>query len=316
MGCLEIVLALCGDCKLRKSLTIFHLLPSIPQCFTAWCIFSLHSGKRGAEPHRLAADCTVWIYANPRLSASELTAQGVWFMSLSSAIMWLSSLSGGWMCGSLCLVIRTVNDRDAWREREGAGGSVRAWWLGWGVRWRFEPYQGFTAGHNSMCGDCVEGLASRARASPRGLLCVGAAAFAFRAFPLLLVVCSMSLFSRRRSIWREIRKKENITMAPVMCDLSLIPPPFHLFLFYVVLAALSVMRGFENRQRWGIYILANFSNGFLTRKHILQFLSILVFLRLSAAVSLTSASRAFADYSAPWVSSKTLNFPIFTAFST
>lgn len=77
------------------------------------------------------------------------------------------------MCGSLCLVIRTVNDRDAWRDREGAGGSVRAWWLGWGVRWRFEPYQGFTAGHNSMCGDCVEGLASRARASPRGLLCVG-----------------------------------------------------------------------------------------------------------------------------------------------
>lgn len=68
-----------------------------------------------------------------------------------------------------------------------------------------------------------------------------------------------------------------------------IPPPFHLFLFYVLLAALSVIRGFKNRQRWGIYILANFSNGFLTRKHILQFLSILVFLRLSAAVSLTSA---------------------------
>lgn len=48
-----------------------------------------------------------------------------------------------------------------------------------GVSWRFEPYQGFTAGHNSMCGDCVEGLASRAPASPCGLLCVGAAAFAF-----------------------------------------------------------------------------------------------------------------------------------------
>lgn len=104
-------------------------------------------------------------------------------------------------------------------------------------------------------------------------------------------------------------------MGLVMCDLSLIPLSFHLFLFHVVLAALSVMCGFENRQRRGIYILANFSNGFLTRKHILQFLSILVFLRLSAAVSLPSASRAFVDYSVPEVSSKTLNFPIFTAFS-
>lgn len=27
------------------------------------------------------------------------------------------------MCGSLCLVIRTVNDRDAWRDRERAGGG-------------------------------------------------------------------------------------------------------------------------------------------------------------------------------------------------
>lgn len=34
------------------------------------------------------------------------------------------------------------------------------------VSGRFEPYQSFTAGHNSMCGDYVEGLASRARASP------------------------------------------------------------------------------------------------------------------------------------------------------
>lgn len=101
----------------------------------------------------------------------------------------------------------------------------------------------------------------------------------------------MSLFSGRRSIWKEIKKKENITMALFMYDFSLYRRPsilIFLFLFYVLLAALSVMRGFENRQCWGIYIPANFSNGFLTRKHILQFLSILVFLRLSAAVSLTS----------------------------
>lgn len=189
MGCLEIVLALCGDCKLRKPFTIFHLHPSIPSVCDFFFLPSIHDGKRGAEPYYLAADCTVCIYANPRLSASKLTA--VWFMSLSSAIMWLSSLCGGWMCGSLCLVIRTVNDRDAWRDRERAGGE---WGLVVrvgveGVSWRFEPYQGFTAGHNSMCGDCVEGLASRARASPRGLLCVGAVAFAFRAFPLLFVAC-------------------------------------------------------------------------------------------------------------------------------
>ncbi len=29
------------------------------------------------------------------------------------------------MCGSLCLVIRTVNDRDAWRDREREGEGVR-----------------------------------------------------------------------------------------------------------------------------------------------------------------------------------------------
>lgn len=41
----------------------------------------------------------------------------------------------------------------------------------------------------------------------------------------------MSLFSGRRSIWREIRKKENISVAALMCDLSLVPPPCRLFLF-------------------------------------------------------------------------------------
>lgn len=81
-------------------------------------------------------------------------------------------------------------------------------------------------------------------------------------------------------------------MALFMYDLSLYRRPsiFLLFFCFMFSWQLSVMRGFENRQRWGIYILANFSYGFLTRKHILQFLSILVFLRLSVAVSLTSTA--------------------------
>ena len=52
IGRLEIVLALCGDCKLRKSFPS----PS-PQCFTACTVdvFFFHGGKRGAD--HLAADC-------------------------------------------------------------------------------------------------------------------------------------------------------------------------------------------------------------------------------------------------------------------
>lgn len=73
-------------------------------------------------------------------------------------------------------------------EKEQGGGLVVMVGVE-GVSWRFEPYQGFTAGHNSMCGDCVEGLASRAQAFPRGLLCMGAAAFTSRVFPLLLAAC-------------------------------------------------------------------------------------------------------------------------------
>lgn len=47
-------------------------------------------------------------------------------------------------------------------ETEHERGECEGLVVGVGVHWRFEPYQGFTAGHNSMCGDCVEGLASRA----------------------------------------------------------------------------------------------------------------------------------------------------------
>lgn len=52
------------------------------------------------------------------------------FTSLSSAVMWLSLLSAGWMCGTLRLVIRTVNDRGA--QRDGRG-EREACWRGWGL---------------------------------------------------------------------------------------------------------------------------------------------------------------------------------------
>lgn len=133
------------------------------------------------------------------------------------------------MCGRLCLVIKTVNDR---------GGTDKNALRGWGG-----VHLSLTrvVGHNSMCGDCVEGLASR----PVDC-CVGAAAFAFQAFPLLLAVPQMSLFSDPGLIRKEIRRMENMIVASVMCDLSHMPTPFHLFWFYVMLAALSVMRRFES----------------------------------------------------------------------
>lgn len=210
-------------------------------------------------------------------------------MFLSSAVMWLSLLCRGWMCGSLCLVIRTVNDRDAWRDRERAGGGLVAMVGVEGVSWRFEPYQGFTAGHNSMCGDCVEGLASRARASPLRTVVHGGRGFHFQSFSP--PSCGLlDVFVLRAKVNLNRKKKEKLHGTVHVWPLPS-PPPFHLFYFLVfyVLAACSVIRKFKNWQHWGIYILANFSNGFLTRKHILQFLSILVFLRLSVAVSLTTS---------------------------
>lgn len=133
------------------------------------------------------------------------------------------------MCGRLCLVIKTVNDRGGTDKNALRGGLLGILSL---TR---------VAGHNSMCGDCVEGLASRLVDC-----CVEAAAFAFQAFPLLLAVPQMSLFSDRGLIRKEIRRTENMIVASVMCDLSHMPMPFHLFLFNVMLAALSVMRRFES----------------------------------------------------------------------
>lgn len=52
-----------------------------------------------------------------------------------------------------------------------------------GGSWRFRPCQGYTAGHNSLCGDCVEGPGPILKPSLYGLVGVGAVAFAFGAFP-------------------------------------------------------------------------------------------------------------------------------------
>ena len=75
-------------------------------------------------------------------------------------------------------------EKEQWGEKRGSrpGGAGGGGGGGGGYSWRFEPYQGFTAGHNSMCGDCVEGLASRARASPRGLVVCGGRGFRFQSF--------------------------------------------------------------------------------------------------------------------------------------
>lgn len=61
---------------------------------------------------------------------------------------------------------RKAGGRGRGAAREGPAGVAGGWSC------RFEPDQGFTAGHNSMCGDCVEGLASTAAAGPSAGVCV------------------------------------------------------------------------------------------------------------------------------------------------
>lgn len=102
-------------------------------------------------------------------------------------------------------------------------------------------------------------------------------------FFLWLVRC---LCSRGEGQSKDERRRKTITTSP--CAAALHSSVFSSFCFMFSGQLLVSCARSKNRQRWGIYILANFSHGFLTRKHILQFLSILVFLRLSVAVSLTS----------------------------
>lgn len=56
MGCLKIVLALCGECKLRKS--IFHLLPSIASVFHRVVYFFTPQWKKGSR----ATPFSCWLY--------------------------------------------------------------------------------------------------------------------------------------------------------------------------------------------------------------------------------------------------------------
>lgn len=149
-----------------------------------------------------------------------------------------------------------------------------------------------------------------------GVLYVGAAAFPSRLWPVRCL-CS----SGGGQLKEEIRKKENIAAAPLVYDLSLHHCPcvfsmFYSFLCYVFLATISVVHGSATRQHSGIYIQANFSIGFLTRKHILQFLSISVLLHASFRSRFThKPPEAFSDFSASSLSSEPLHFPIFAIFS-
>ncbi len=116
-----------------------------------------------------------------------------------------------------------------------------------GVSWRFEPYQGFTAGHNSMCGDCVEGLASRARASPCVWTVVcGGRGFRFQSFSP--PSCGLlDVFVPRAKV--NLKRRRKTLPGHCSCMTSPYTATLFLFLSYVLLAVLSVMLGFENRQR-------------------------------------------------------------------
>ena len=103
------------------------------------------------------------------------------------------------MCGSLCLVIRTVNDRDAWRDRERAWGKVRPGGEGGGGEGAGDLSHTRASLQATIA--CVVIVLKAWRPGPEPpprLLCAGDSVS--RAFPLLLVACEMSLFSGRRSI--------------------------------------------------------------------------------------------------------------------
>lgn len=176
-----------------------------------------------------------------------------------------------------------------------------------GFRWRFEPCQSFTAGHNSMCGDCVEGLASRARASPLWTVVCGG-----RGFPFFLwrlgCLCSPGGGLLKKEI--RVKGKHYHSTAHVWP----LPPPLP-FIFTRLIPFcfmyFGVTRWSANRQRSGIHILANFSPGFLTRKHILQFLSISVFLASFRLCCSQQLSKDYADFSPSSASSKAPSFSHF-----
>lgn len=110
------------------------------------------------------------------------------------------------------------------RQRNGVGGVER-------VNWRFEPCQGFNAGHNSMCGDCVEGLASTA--SPRWWTVVcGGRGFRFQRFSP--PSCGLlDVFVHRGEVNLKIHKEGGKT--PPWCIMFMHTAPSHFcfnFLFF------------------------------------------------------------------------------------
>lgn len=74
IGCLEIVLALCGDCKLRESVTIFHIHPSIPSVFHSVVdFFSLFYArwKKGSR----ATPFSCWLYCLDLCKSTSVCVQ-------------------------------------------------------------------------------------------------------------------------------------------------------------------------------------------------------------------------------------------------
>ena len=195
-------------------------------------------------------------------------------------------------------------------QREGGGrerGLVVRMGGGWrGLAGRFEPYQGFTAGHNSMCGDCVEGLASRARALPPGTVVCGGRGFRFQCFsPPSCGLLDVFVLGAKVNLKRN---KEGGKHLPSHC--SCVTSPFTTALpsFFVLCSSGSSQCHARTREEkngnaeefTSSLILAMGSWPENTSSNFCLYWSSCVF---SSAASLTSAPGLLQDYSALWVSS-------------
>lgn len=83
IGCLEIVLALCGDCKLRKSSTIFHFHPSFPSVFHSMVDFFLSLFHPRWKKRSRATSLSRWLYCVDLCkSTSECMQTDCWTSSV------------------------------------------------------------------------------------------------------------------------------------------------------------------------------------------------------------------------------------------
>ena len=159
----------------------------------------IHDGKRGAAPHRSAADCAVWVYANGRLSASKETAGGIRFVAPAVG------------CNVIILALRGLS---VWKfvschldckwqgcmERQGESrGESEAWWQR-GVSREIWIIPGhYCRPQYHVWWLCWRlGVQGPRPPPPWTVVCGGP--WLLRLFSLLLVACWMSLFSGRRSI--------------------------------------------------------------------------------------------------------------------